>query len=123
MHWQCAELRNLSTRRTVLVVLFRWVGGVVSTPPWRLQLASSEHQTGVSFWGVETGPRAYLIKAPRPYLNASRHGPRRLPRDGLGQVPHDAFQLHDQHGRLRVVRVVVDLATDLVLVLTCSSCV
>lgn len=55
------------------------------------------------------------------YLNAGRHGLRRLARKGLRQVPHDAFHFHDEHGRLRVVGVVVNLAADLILVLAWSD--
>lgn len=63
------------------------------------------------------GPRGNHIYS---HLSAGGHGLRRLSRERLGQVPNNAFELHDEHWRLWVVGVVVNLAANLVLVLTCS---
>lgn len=52
-------------------------------------------------------------------LSTRGHRLGRLPRERLGQVPDDAFHFHDEHGRFRVARIVIDLAADLVLVFTC----
>lgn len=60
----------------------------------------------------------HVIKENSHHLGAGGHGLRRLPRDSLGQVPDDTLELHDEHRRLRVVRVVVHLTANLILVLT-----
>lgn len=70
-------------------------------------------------------PRYRRAREPRgehisTHLSAGGHGLRRLSRERLGQVPNDAFELHDEHWRLWVVGVVVNLAANLVLVLTCT---
>lgn len=66
------------------------------------------------------GQGSQTYRALYTHLSAGGHGLGRLSRESLGQVANDAFELHDEHWRLWVVGIVVDLAANLVLVLACT---